>query len=83
MCVCVCVFVSVCVCGCVYVCVCLCVFACPESFFGVGLKSLEKDVTELSQILLEGEKKQTVLNALERRVASRFKVIWSVFKAHS
>jgi iron-sulfur cluster repair protein YtfE (RIC family) len=48
-----------------------------------ALNALEKDVTELSQILLEGEKKQTVLNALERRVASRFKVIWSVFKAHS
>lgn len=48
-----------------------------------ALNALEKDVAELSHTLIEGEKKQTVLNALERRVASRFKVIWSVFKAHS
>eukprot|EP00980_Cylindrotheca_fusiformis_P026360 scaffold15973_cov120-Cylindrotheca_fusiformis.AAC.1 len=48
-----------------------------------ALNALEKEVAELSHTVLEGEKRQSILNSLERRVAGRFKVIWSVFQAHS
>ena len=52
-----------------------------------ALNALEKDVTELSHIIFKGgdynRERNQQLNELERRVASRFKVIWSVFKAHS
>ena len=50
-----------------------------------ALNALEKDVNELSQIILKGgfREKNQQSNKLERKVASRFKVIWSVFKAHS
>jgi hypothetical protein len=52
-----------------------------------ALKALERDVNVLSQnILLKGESERNKINELtelERRVAGRFKVIWSVFRAHS
>eukprot|EP00980_Cylindrotheca_fusiformis_P006384 scaffold1362_cov125-Cylindrotheca_fusiformis.AAC.7 len=48
-----------------------------------ALNALEKEVAELSCTVLEGESGQFVLNSLERRVAGRFKLIWSVFQAHS
>ena len=46
-----------------------------------ALKALEHDVVGLNQSILEGNSRFT--NDLERRVAGRFKVIWSVFRAHS
>ena len=50
-----------------------------------ALTALEKDVGELSGMILEGKQGQDThqLSELERRVAGRFKVIWSVFRAHS
>jgi hypothetical protein len=47
-----------------------------------ALIALEKDVSELSQTVLKGVRNEQV-SELERRVAGRFKVIWSVFRAHS
>lgn len=47
-----------------------------------ALKALQSDVTALSHCILQDEAKQKVAD-LERRVAGRFKVIWSVFRAHS
>ena len=47
-----------------------------------ALKALEKDVTGLLDLVVEGKKLQD-LKKLEGRVAGRFKVIWSVFRAHS
>jgi iron-sulfur cluster repair protein YtfE (RIC family) len=47
-----------------------------------ALKALERDVTELSRTVLNGERNQQLID-LERSVAGRFKVIWSVFRAHS
>lgn len=46
-----------------------------------AIKALEKDVNELNNLAEEGKGSQ--LEILERRVAGRFKVIWSVFRAHS
>ena len=46
-----------------------------------ALKALESDVVQLSQSLQGGSRQAS--NDLERRVAGRFKVIWSVFRAHS
>lgn len=53
-----------------------------------ALKALQRDVSELSQLILlkgENDTNDTSDNVfqLERRVAGRFKVIWSVFRAHS
>jgi iron-sulfur cluster repair protein YtfE (RIC family) len=47
-----------------------------------ALKALETDVTKLSHSILHHES-QKITKDLERRVAGRFKVIWSVFRAHS
>jgi hypothetical protein len=47
-----------------------------------ALKALENDVNILSQTFFEGGRKGEVTD-LERRVAGRVKVIWSVFRAHS
>jgi hypothetical protein len=47
-----------------------------------ALKALENDVNVLSQTFLEGGR-NSELSKLERRVAGRFQVIWSVFRAHS
>jgi len=47
-----------------------------------ALKALDHDVSQLSQSLKQGRRDSNV-NDLERRVAGRFKVIWSVFRAHS
>ena len=46
-----------------------------------ALKALEADVAQLSQSIQGGIRQAS--NDLERRVAGRFKVIWSVFRAHS
>jgi hypothetical protein len=46
-----------------------------------AVKALQRDVTELSAEVLNGNPEK--LADLERRVAGRFKVIWSVFRAHS
>ena len=46
-----------------------------------AVKALEEDVNSLSQSVAKGERSQ--LETLERRIAGRFKVIWSVFRAHS
>lgn len=49
-----------------------------------ALRDLEKDVNELSQSIVKAEgSRSDHLEDLERRVAGRFKVIWSVFRAHS
>jgi zinc finger-like protein len=47
-----------------------------------ALKALERDVEALHQSFLKGGETST-LNELECRVNGRFKVIWSVFRAHS
>lgn len=47
-----------------------------------ALQALERDVAVLSGTVLGGERNQKV-DELERKVAGRFKVIWSVFRAHS
>jgi hypothetical protein len=47
-----------------------------------ALKALENDVNILSETFFEGGRKNEV-SVLERRVAGRVKVIWSVFRAHS
>lgn len=47
-----------------------------------ALKALERDVGELSQTVLRGVCNEQAAE-LERRVAGRFRVIWSVFRAHS
>jgi iron-sulfur cluster repair protein YtfE (RIC family) len=46
-----------------------------------ALKALESDVAQLIQSIQGGSRQDS--NDLERRVAGRFKVIWSVFRAHS
>ncbi|KAL3939299.1 MAG: hypothetical protein SGBAC_005959 [Bacillariaceae sp.] len=46
------------------------------------LNALEKGVFEVSQSLLDTGNQQ-ILVKLEKEVTSRFKIIWSVFKAHS
>lgn len=46
-----------------------------------ALRALERDVEALKQTLLRRD--QSALNELECRVNGRFKVIWSVFRAHS
>lgn len=46
-----------------------------------ALKALESDVSQLIQSIQGGSRQDS--NDLERRVAGRFKVIWSVFRAHS
>ena len=50
-----------------------------------ALKALENDVTLLSQNFLKSDSptRSNEVSDLERRVAGRFKVIWSVFRAHS
>jgi iron-sulfur cluster repair protein YtfE (RIC family) len=50
-----------------------------------ALKALESDVNELARVVVKGNGNgdEEVVADLERRVASRFKVIWSVFRAHS
>jgi iron-sulfur cluster repair protein YtfE (RIC family) len=48
-----------------------------------ALKALECDVNELAGVVVKGNVNKQVVADLERRVASRFKVIWSVFRAHS
>lgn len=48
-----------------------------------ALKALESDVNELVGVVVKGNVNKQVVADLERRVASRFKVIWSVFRAHS
>jgi hypothetical protein len=48
-----------------------------------ALKALESDVNELAGVVVKGNVNKQVVADLERRVASRFKVIWSVFRAHS
>jgi hypothetical protein len=48
-----------------------------------ALKALESDVSELAGVVVKGNVNKQVVADLERRVASRFKVIWSVFRAHS
>jgi iron-sulfur cluster repair protein YtfE (RIC family) len=48
-----------------------------------ALKALESDVSELASVVVKGNVNKQVVADLERRVASRFKVIWSVFRAHS
>ena len=48
-----------------------------------ALRALQRDVNELSQSVLQGNHKPEDVADLERRVAGRFKVIWSVFRAHS
>ena len=53
-----------------------------------ALKALENDVNSLTQSLLlnkgvTSSRSFHELSELERRVVGRFKVIWSVFKAHS
>ena len=45
-----------------------------------ALKALQEDVSQLNQSVMTGSQ---VAGELERRVAGRFKVIWSVFRAHS
>jgi len=47
-----------------------------------ALKALQHDVSQLSQLLQKGNYDSNVSD-LERQVAGRFKVIWSVFRAHS
>jgi len=47
-----------------------------------ALKALQHDVSQLSQSLQKGNYDSNVSD-LQRRVAGRFKVIWSVFRAHS
>ncbi len=46
-----------------------------------ALRALERDVEALNQTLVCGD--QSTVNELECRVNGRFKVIWSVFRAHS
>lgn len=46
-----------------------------------AIKALQLDLTELSAEVLNGNNEK--LANLERRLAGRFKVIWSVFRAHS
>lgn len=48
-----------------------------------ALGSLEKEVQELHAALLQENSTKQQLNTLECRVNGRFKVIWSVFRAHS
>jgi hypothetical protein len=48
-----------------------------------ALKALEKDVKELADPLNHRSECKQHVTELERRVAGRFKVIWSVFRAHS
>jgi hypothetical protein len=54
-----------------------------------ALKALESDVNDLTGVVTTSNPRTTDLERrvavsdLERRVASRFKVIWSVFRAHS
>lgn len=58
-----------------------------------ALKELQKDVTYLSRSVADNQSTNPLsssffsrikdINELEGRVAGRFKVIWSVFKAHS
>jgi hypothetical protein len=48
-----------------------------------ALKALEADVNELARVVVSGTVNQQDVTDLERRVAGRFKVIWSVFRAHS
>ena len=48
-----------------------------------ALRELQKDVTALSQSILQQNGNDNSVANLERRVAGRFKVIWSVFRAHS
>ena len=45
-----------------------------------ALKALQDDVFQLNQSVFTGNK---VASELERQVAGRFQVIWSVFRAHS
>jgi len=47
-----------------------------------ALKTLEADVNALATEVQKGGRDEQVAD-LERRVAGRFKVIWSVFRAHS
>lgn len=46
-----------------------------------ALKALERDVEALNKTLMRGDRHK--VNELECRVNGRFKVIWSVFRAHS
>ena len=48
-----------------------------------ALKALQTDVTALSTCIFDQAKSPKSVADLERRVAGRFKVIWSVFRAHS
>jgi hypothetical protein len=49
-----------------------------------ALRELQKDVTALSRsILQQNNGNDNSVANLEKRVAGRFKVIWSVFRAHS
>ena len=47
-----------------------------------ALRALQQDVTELSRSVQTGSSGGRITE-LERRVASRFTIIWSVFRAHS
>ena len=47
-----------------------------------ALTALRKDMDSLAKGVLSGDQDGEV-PTLERRVAGRFKVIWSVFRAHS
>ena len=52
--------------------------------FRGALKNLEVDVSELCREMSSaGSGSETRVSDLERRVAGRFTVIWSVFRAHS
>ena len=52
--------------------------------FRGALKNLEVDVSELCrEMSSDGSGSETRISDLERRVAGRFTVIWSVFRAHS
>ena len=48
-----------------------------------ALKALENDVNDLTCVLNERTSEKQQVSELERRVAGRFNVIWSVFRAHS
>jgi iron-sulfur cluster repair protein YtfE (RIC family) len=48
-----------------------------------ALKALQQDVIDLSSSLQTTGRMSSDVAELERRVAGRFKVIWSVFRAHS
>jgi len=48
-----------------------------------ALKALQNDVTALRQCIQQESPNNNNISDLERRVAGRFKVIWSVFRAHS